>query len=135
MKLSNLIQTTAIALGLTTAAALPSFATDCTSESTFPEISHQELTDLIAKKQVFVVDVNGKDSFAKNHVTGAIHYDSHRADFAAQLPKDKNETVVAYCGGPKCTAWKRAAEEACKLGYTHVRHYKDGLQGWIKKTS
>jgi rhodanese-related sulfurtransferase len=40
--------------------------------------------------------------------------------------------IVAYCGGPACTAWKKAAQDACKLGYTNIKHFKEGISGWKK---
>ena len=110
-------------------------ASDCKDEARYPVIEREELASLIAKKQVVTVDVNSKESFSKHHVPGAIHYGSHKADFAKQLPADKGALIVAYCGGPKCMAWKDAAEAACELKYTNIRHFKAGISGWEKKGS
>ena len=40
--------------------------------------------------------------------------------------------IVAYCGGPKCMAYKAAATAALKLGYTNVKHLPDGIKGWVQ---
>ena len=104
----------------------------CHDEKNFPEVTKSELKQMITKKSVFVVDVNSKKSFKKTHIPTAINFASSRDKYAKLLPKDKAAPVVAYCGGPKCGSWKQAAEEACKLGYTNVKHFKGGLKGWMK---
>ena len=106
---------------------------DCTSEAHYPMIKKAELKEVSDRQSAFIVDVNSKESFQKVHVPGAVHFESHRQDFAQMLPKDKDSLIVAYCGGVKCGAWKMAAEEACKLGYTNVRHFKEGISGWVAK--
>lgn len=96
----------------------------------FQDISITELKSKIQAKQVTVIDVNGADSFKKGHIPGAIDYSSKKSDLASVLPKDKNALIVAYCGGPKCNAYKQAATAAEKLGYTNVKHLSAGISGW-----
>lgn len=122
----------ALVLGLMISGSV--FAKDCTDDSQFKEISYEELKTKINKKEVFVIDVNSKKSFKDSHIPSAIHFESSRKQLANLLPKKKDTLVVAYCGGPKCTAWKRAAEEACKMGYTQVKHFKGGISGWKKRS-
>ena len=117
-----------------TAATAPAAApkVDCTKEETFPQVTTAELEKIAAQKDAVVVDVNSADSFKKEHVTNAIHFAEVKNKFASVLPKDKNAPIVAYCGGPECGAWKKAATEACKMGYTNIKHYKEGIMGWSK---
>jgi len=96
------------------------------------DISHADLQAAIAKKAVTVLDVNGSDSFAEGRIPGAIDYIAHKAKIAALLPKDKNALVVAYCGNEQCTAYRAAAVAAIELGYTNVKHYAPGIDGWVK---
>jgi rhodanese-related sulfurtransferase len=96
------------------------------------EISHTELQAAIAKKAVTVLDVNGSDSFAEGRIPGAIDYIAQKAKLAALLPKDKTALVVAYCGNEQCSAYKAAATAALELGYTNVKHYAPGIDGWVK---
>ncbi len=105
---------------------------DCQDEASYPLISKADLKKLAEKKTAFIVDVNSQESFDKIHVPGAVHFGSHKKDFETLLPKDKNTTIVAYCGGVTCGAWHQAAERACKLGYTHVLHFKEGIKGWAQ---
>ena len=56
----------------------------------------------------------------------------YKASDAGLLPKDKGALIVAYCGGPKCNAYKAAAKAAEKLGYTNVKQFGAGISGWKK---
>lgn len=104
----------------------------CSEESHYPLITKAELQELAQSKDAVIIDVNSKESYQKVHVPGAIHFGSHKKDFTSLLPAQKNAPIVAYCGGVLCTAWKKAAELACNKGYTNIRHYKEGIQGWVK---
>lgn len=95
-----------------------------------PDISLADLKQAIADKDVTLLDCNGSKSYAGGHIPGAIDFDSVGADLAKKLPKDKDALVVAYCGGPKCLAYKAGAEAAIKLGYTNVKHFSGGISGW-----
>ncbi|MCB9072828.1 MAG: rhodanese-like domain-containing protein [Bdellovibrionaceae bacterium] len=105
-------------------------APNCAEETSYPEITKTDLQTQIKNKSAYVIDVNGTKSFTKRHIDTAVNYENIKSDFAKSLPKDKTALVVAYCGGPSCVAWKQAAEEACHLGYTNVKHFKDGIKGW-----
>ncbi len=96
----------------------------------FQDISITELKSKIAAKEVTVIDVNGSDSYKKGHIPGAIDFSAKKKELASVLPKDKNALIVAYCGGPKCSAYKQAANAAEKLGYKNVKHLSAGISGW-----
>ena len=42
----------------------------------------------------------------------------------------KDAEIIAYCGGPQCPQSAQAAQKLMTLGYTNVRIYKEGLEGW-----
>jgi rhodanese-related sulfurtransferase len=96
----------------------------------FADIAATDLKAGIAGKTVVLVDANGSASFAKGRLPGAIDFKANANDLAKVLPADKGALIVAYCGGPKCGAWKGAAEAIAKLGYTNVKHFSGGLKGW-----
>lgn len=108
---------------------------ECANEEKYPLIDKKELTSVVEGKKAFVIDVNSKESFAKNHVPTAVHFGTLGKKFGQTLPKDKDALIVAYCGGPQCTAWLKAAEKACEMGYTNIRHFKGGIQEWTEKSS
>ena len=96
----------------------------------YPDLSIKELKTSIESKQVTVIDVNGTESFEKGHIPGAIDFEANEEKLATLLPKDKNALIVAYCGGPKCMAYKQAAKKAEALGYKNVKHLSAGISGW-----
>jgi rhodanese-related sulfurtransferase len=100
--------------------------------SKVPDIAHKDLEKAIAAKAVTLLDVNGSDSFQEGRIPGAIDYLANKAKIAAMLPKDKNALVVAYCGNEYCSAYLAAATVAMDLGYTNVKHYSAGIDGWKK---
>ena len=113
--------------------AVVGFAVGLQAAEKIGEISHDELKAAIAKGKVFLVDVNGTESFNGGHIPGAIDYIANKDKFAALLPKDKSALIVAYCGNEKCGVYKKAADAAVALGYTNVKHYAPGIAGWKAK--
>lgn len=102
------------------------------ASSKFAAISHQDLVAAIAAKQVTLLDVNGTDSFQEGRIPGAIDFTAREKQLASLLPKDKNALIVAYCGNEYCGAYMAAAAAAKELGYTNVKHYAPGIDGWKK---
>ncbi len=98
----------------------------------FPDISIAELKQAIADKKVTVIDVNGAASYQRGHVPTAINYAEAHSDLASKLPTDKSSLIVAYCGGPSCNAYQKAAKAAQALGYTNVKHLIAGISGWLQ---
>ena len=96
----------------------------------YPDVSVKELKKAIEQKNVTIIDVNGTESWEKGHIPGALDFESNSAKLASLLPKDKNALIVAYCGGPKCMAYKQAAKKAEALGYKNVKHLSAGISGW-----
>ncbi|HET7203056.1 MAG TPA: rhodanese-like domain-containing protein, partial [Steroidobacteraceae bacterium] len=42
----------------------------------------------------------------------------------------KDAEIVTYCGGSACSQSIEAAKKLTELGYTNVRAYREGLEGW-----
>ena len=97
-----------------------------------PNISIPDLRAAIAAGKVAVIDANGTKSWREGHIPGAIDFTGSRANLVRLLPPDKNALIVAYCGGPKCVAYKKAVAAVEKLGYTNVKHLSAGISGWKK---
>mgnify|MGYP001373356417 CR=1 FL=1 len=98
----------------------------------YPDISIDELKKAITEKKVTVIDVNGSASYSKGHIPGAIDFRANKEKLATLLPSDKGALVVAYCGGPTCSAYAAAAKAAEELGYTNVKHLSAGISGWLQ---
>jgi rhodanese-related sulfurtransferase len=97
-----------------------------------PNISIPDLKAAIASGKVVLLDANGTKSWQKGHIPGAIDFTANTDKLASLLPADKGALVVAYCGGPKCKAYKKAVSAVEKLGYTNVKHLSAGISGWEK---
>jgi rhodanese-related sulfurtransferase len=95
-------------------------------------ITIPELKSAIDAKKVTLLDANGSKSWSKGHIPGAIDFKASQDKLTGLLPSDKGALVVAYCGGPKCMAYKAAVEAAQKLGYTNIKHLPAGISGWTK---
>jgi rhodanese-related sulfurtransferase len=103
------------------------------SAGEFPDISIKDLKKAIKEKKVIVIDVNGTNSYNKGHVPTAIDFSAKDTDLEKVLKdKDKETLVVAYCGGPSCGAYMRAASKAKALGFTNVKHLSAGISGWLQ---
>ncbi len=64
-----------------------------------PELSVDEVAARLEQPGFFVVDNNRRGSWLRTHVPGARQLDSG-AFTAADLPADKEATLVFYCAGP-----------------------------------
>ena len=96
----------------------------------FPDVSVKEVKALSESKKAVIIDVNGSESYKEGRVPGALNYEAIKDKLASVLPADKSTPIVAYCGSPKCKAYKAAAEAAEKLGYTNIKHMSAGIKGW-----
>lgn len=106
------------------------FAASVVVAGEFPDISVKEVKALSESKKAVIIDVNGTESFKEGRVPGALNYEVIKDKLARVLPADKNTPIVAYCGSPRCKAYRAAAEAAAKLGYTNVKHMSAGIKGW-----
>ncbi len=102
------------------------------AEAEFPDISIKELDKAIAEKKVAVIDVNGSNSYKAGHIPTAVDFASNKENLAKVLPEDKETLIVAYCGGPSCSAYKQAAVAAKELGYKNIKHLSAGISGWMQ---
>lgn len=96
----------------------------------FADISIKEVKALAESKNAVIIDVNGTESYAKGRVPTALNFETIKDSLATALPADKDTLIIAYCGSPKCKAYKEAAEAAEKLGYKNVKHMSAGIKGW-----
>ena len=126
------IATVAIALSNTRIvhADIHKHKTSAAETKTHSEVGLLELKKLLKSNSVVLIDANSKTSFERGHLPGAISYAVHEKNLGNFLPQDKSSLIVVYCGGPTCSNWEEAAESASKAGYSNVKHFTAGLQGW-----
>lgn len=95
------------------------------------DIAHDQMVQIVAAQSAVIIDANGTASYTRGHIPGAIDFQANHQDLAAVLPADKNTQIIAYCGGPRCSAHAAATRAATQLGYTNVAHYSQGIAGWV----
>lgn len=97
----------------------------------FGRLTVDEVSSRIGQKDFYVFDNNSRERWTKGHVPSARWVDYSNVT-AADLPADKEATLVFYCGSEQCTACHKAAATAIKLGYKKVNIMPSGIAGWEK---
>jgi rhodanese-related sulfurtransferase len=99
----------------------------------FQKLNVEEVAALIDAKKVQPIDANGADT-RKEYGTlpGAVLLTNFRTFDLSELPADKSQELVFYCGGEACSAAPTAAARAREAGYTAVRVMSAGITGWVK---
>ena len=74
-----------------------------------------------------------RKKYDKGHIPGAISIpDSQFAKMTDQLPQDKSQMLVFYCGGFHCRLSHKSAKKAIDLGYANVKVFGAGYPAWKK---
>ena len=106
-----------------------------------PEISTQELRDVLANRTAMLLDSRPRAEYAVSHIPGALNvsakpgvpvsvYVSDVAEIGRLVQDRKDAPLVLYCNGPFCGKSKRLSEELLAAGYTNVRRYQLGIPVW-----
>ena len=130
-----------LALLLLSAAADISTATLAEPGVKTPEVSTQELREILANRSATVLDSRPRAEYAVSHIPGALNvsakpgvpissYVSDLAEIGRLVQNRKDTPLVLYCNGPFCGKSKRLAEELITAGYTSVRRYQLGIPVW-----
>ncbi len=85
-----------------------------------------------SQSDVTVCDANNDATRARfGVIPGALLLSSYRDyDAAAELPSDKQRTLVFYCHSEMCGAAADAARKAVGAGHLDVRVMSAGISGW-----
>ena len=98
-----------------------------------PKITRDELKALLDRSEVLVVEALSEESFAKEHIPGAIRIDYEKLEAQApELLPNKDAAIVTYCASLPCQNSEIAANKLVALGYTNVREYAEGKADWIE---
>lgn len=94
------------------------------------EIDSADLFEVVNRADnVVVIDARSADSFAKEHIPGAVNI-PHRtmsAERTSQL--DREALYVCYCDGIGCNASTKGALNLARLGFK-VKELLGGLDWW-----
>lgn len=106
-----------------------------------PNISTAELTEILARGNVVVLDTRPRREWAVSHIPSALNvapkpgvpmsqYVSDVAEIERLVGSDKTRPLVLYCNGPFCGKSKRLSQELLSAGFTNVRRYQLGAPVW-----
>jgi rhodanese-related sulfurtransferase len=96
------------------------------------ELSVPQVAAALKDKTAVVVDANNPETREKfGVVPGAVLLSDHRSYALTELPSDKAQPLVFYCGGTQCRASDAAASRAASAGYAKVSVMRDGIKGWV----
>src|SRR3990172_7656383 len=93
-------------------------------------ISANNLKEKLAKKDFTLINVHTPYEGEIERTDSFIEYDSMKAN-EAQLPKDKNASIVLYCKSGSMSA--EAFQTLKGMGYTNVMHLEGGMNSWKKE--
>ena len=91
-------------------------------------VKTEEFAEMMAQKDVRLIDVRTPKEYAEGHLAGAENIDVKAADFAEHI-KDIKGTVAVYCRGGRRSL--KAAEQLAKQGCT-VYNLDGGILAWKK---
>ena len=91
-------------------------------------VKTEEFAEMMAQKDVRLIDVRTPKEYAEGHLAGAENIDVKAADFAEHI-KDIKGTVAVYCRGGRRSL--KAAEQLAKQGCT-VYNLDGGILAWQK---
>ena len=111
------------------------------SGSGVPEVSTEELEQILNDRSAVVLDTRPYLEWSVSHIPGALNvapkpgvpmalYTSDVAEIGRLVDGDKSQPLVLYCNGPYCGKSKRVAGELLKAGHKNVRRYQLGAPVW-----
>jgi len=106
-----------------------------------PEVSTEELEQIIQSRSAVVLDTRPHREWSISHIPTALNvapkpgipialYTSDVAEVGRLVDGDKSQPLVLYCNGPYCGKSKRVAGALLEEGYTNVRRYQLGAPVW-----
>lgn len=81
---------------------------------------------------VVFIDVRNPRLFTKGHIVGAHHLDLKNgfSEVALTALVERDEPLVIYCSGEKCSRSYRASAKAVSWGFEKVHYFRGGIVDW-----
>ena len=100
----------------------------CQSNTEFKSVDAQQFAEVIANKDVQLVDARTPEEFSEGHIPGAVNIDVKSADFDAQIAQlDTSRPVAVYCRSGRRS--KLAAERMTNASL-QVTELAEGILSW-----
>jgi rhodanese-related sulfurtransferase len=119
-----------IILGALLALLLPALAA-----ADIKDLNLGDIERLVAQKpelgQYLLIDARPEIKYAEGFIPWAISIPkAELKERLAELPADKANRLVFYCGGIKCKLSAEAADIAAAAGYSNVSTFSGGIPAW-----
>jgi len=96
------------------------------------EIDPSDLAAALARGEtIIVVDTRTPDSYARQHIPGAVNIPHGTMSASTTAGLDKNAIVVAYCDGIGCNGSTKGALNMLRLGF-QVKELVGGMDWWLR---
>ncbi len=100
----------------------------CQSDTAFKTVDAQQFAEVIANKDVQLVDARTPEEFSEGHIPGAVNIDVKSDNFDAQIAQlDSSRPVAVYCRSGRRS--KLAAEQMVNAGL-QVTELSEGILSW-----
>ena len=78
------------------------------------------------------IDVRSPRLYNRRHIPGTHHLDLKEVYNEQSLAAvaDRDEPIVIYCSGVKCSRSYRATEQAVSWGYSKIHYFRGGIADW-----
>jgi rhodanese-related sulfurtransferase len=94
-------------------------------------VTRDQVQQHISQHSAVIIESLSEESYAEGHIPGAIRLKADQVkELAPQLLKDKNQTIITYCGGEACSSRTDTAKALQNLGYKNVSEYAGGKADW-----
>lgn len=87
----------------------------------------------LEKDSALLMDARPRKKYLASTIPGSLYmYDVDIDRLSSRFPVNKNETIIAFCGGYQCDKSHIVANKLIAEGYTDVRVFAAGLPSWKK---
>lgn len=100
----------------------------CQSNTEFKSVDAQQFAEVIANKDVQLVDARTPEEYSEGHIPGAVNIDVKSPDFDTQIATlNPDRPVAVYCRSGRRS--KLAAERMTNVGL-QVTELSEGILSW-----
>ena len=100
----------------------------CQSNTEFKSVDAQQFAEVIANKDVQLVDARTPEEYSEGHIPGAVNIDVKSPDFDTQIATlNPDRPVAVYCRSGRRS--KLAAERMTNAGL-QVTELSEGILSW-----
>lgn len=97
----------------------------------YMEISTNMAKELFDKNKAVFVDARPSRKYSRGTIQGAVNvFDMKFDEMKTNLPEDKKQLLVTFCGGYPCAKSHNVAKDALKEGYKNVKVFAAGFPEW-----